>query len=147
METVGTNVPVLDTSTWISSCYYLMLVSFFSVLVPRTFESKAGSLRRPAGGSFTICWSCISQFDQIFTKLPGAIQFRIADCRLRIERGGKLRKAEGRQNQNNFLSQSPQGPQRKRECRRGFLGNKEDSVGSRHRGWPPTGWATIARSG
>jgi len=104
------SVPVPDTFREISARYYSMLLSFLSVLVPRTFESKAGSLRRSAGGSIIIFWACNATVQPRFSQsYPGQFHFG-----LRIERGGQLRNAEGQQNQSKFLSQSPMGPQKKK---------------------------------
>jgi hypothetical protein len=69
-----------------------MLNSFLGVLVPRIFESNAGSLQQSTGGSIAICRACISQFKQIFTKLPGTNSFRIADCGLSGEGNCGMRK-------------------------------------------------------
>ena len=68
---VTRSVPVPDTFRWISACCYSMLLSFLGVLVPRTFESKAGPLRQSAGDSITVCWACIPQSNPVFFRKVG----------------------------------------------------------------------------
>ena len=82
------SVPVPDTFREISARYYSMLLSFLSVLVPRTFESKAGSLRQTAGGS--ICWACGLQFSPDSHKATRG--YSISDCGLSGEGNCGMRK-------------------------------------------------------